>query len=414
MIIRIKNKIKEKLPEPFWKFYGKFMAKIYPQKYLSLSDDFINLFPAFLKENKIIELSSLIRRTVPCKKEHIDKLFFLYELREKQDNEFQNLYEVFQREICLCPYNLYSYTIWQCLKTISTALGFFKLAYSFRKKAIENILEKKKSSISYFLALMEQKKYEDAKVVLNNLRDINPNEILPLSNYFCLLTKGKINDCKKKDSYYTYLSGKDICIIGPAFDGDEKAFDRYIIVKNNIVSSIHKELIPNISYYNQGCFDTMIETNEFFNTPPNMYYCFKNQFSIKKIPLALQVRSHECIPIYSLFEFSGPLMLPIMLMDLLSAPIKSLSVFGNNMYTGTIYNSNYVYQGDLDKYVFWSVFAGHGIIENYFFIKHFYEKGLFTADSILDSVLKTGIEQYLDILEKRWVIHSDKINRYLH
>lgn len=383
-----------------------------------------NIYPSYDTTCSIIEglanknnneIKKTIIYNIGCKK-IVNQLVNLYFLRKENMDDYNCEYKCFLIKILKINSKSKTYEKWQCLKIISICLGFFQLANIFRKKANEKLLNKKhitkKYALQTFNLLMENGDFARAEValniVLNHVSDYERNILL---NYFSLYSKQERKEPKEKDEYQSYIKNKHTVILGPASDVKKikKEISKdAVIIRNNYYgdTSDEKQLKTDISYYNTGRFE-QLKKNSFFDEIHNIkFYCLKNCNAIDMINPRIKNQCHIEPQIYCLFNYSAPLMLPIMLLDLIFNNAKIIEVYGNTMYLSKItHGQNYISKDtEFNNIDYWYAFAFHGIIENFIFIQNLYNNGYFKTDSYFSTVLNMNIEEYLKEMELRWVL----------
>ncbi len=333
--------------------------------------------------------------------------------------ELKELYQKLLRVIKGMSYNDLHGGRWLTLETLFMSFGMFSVSYVceehwcrcmkdkadnllflWRKLSVA-ILEGNTNEIRRIIALIENKfilrhcfmeELCIAKAIYNTLSK---------SNYYAEFEYA----CDKVSRRYKqFINGREVLIIGPAPSKPEQKaidikFQKPIIVRFNDIEPIHNgqgydKYNTDVSYIGGVVAEKLFEEKE------------KYEKSLRYLVLrkanAAGNRLENMRQAYSLNPFlcnGHSYMLQIVLVDILLAGAKAITVVKNNLYfTKNFYEDGYDGPHN-DSQTKWYLFAIHNIAINYRIIKILYDAGVFKADGELSGILAMTCEEYLQGME---------------
>lgn len=431
----IKQVIKKITPKPIWEMLRR-VKSFFEKRTSFYMDGKLTDLSNFLESGEFISARKTILECFPrakyllFQKRIINKMIYCIDLNYKKHDKEKYFAEakIFQTYISKADMRIFSFDEWHKLKQISICCGLFLVANICRNKANSLVLSVNKNNVNWklkqFLVNIEYGDLDKAKKILDGLQERERYGVF--HNYLQILEKKKFirDDFSEKNDkkFFDYINGKDVAILGPAYDGDcDISADCYI--RNNFkgIDSIperQRNLPTHITYYNASNGikisktpnATFLSDLDFIIIKDMGHYVDKSIFDTK-----IQNKIRGTPTIYDMFIFSSPYMLPIMLFDLVCFNTNSIMVYGNNLYNSYIlYSREYIENGtenfvenvvndatNYQKRIF--SFAIHGIIDNFLFLQTLYKKGLFETDEYFANMLSRSVEEYLQQMEYRWV-----------
>lgn len=380
-------------------------------------DDILVSIADIMETNNKKKILKEIKRLFPFSFYFFNKSFFvsliiLYQLRNTNNHKFKLSYPKLLKQIKSKKFLFKNFDNFQKLKQLSILLGFFKLANFFYDNSYFILTNSKHISQKNYTSLI-------LYLVYNN----NYDKILDL------IGKKKLKYIKDLNTIYTFLTSivpdenisnsnifynKNVVILGPDSSKNELAFNKdAIYIRNNFrgtnyLPNFQKSIPTDVSFYNGECAEYINKNPSILNNLKLKAIYIKDlqyHFDINNISSNIKKNIYNTPNIYSLFSFSSPYMLPIMIIEILSNNPKSLTIYGNNLYLSkTLHNKDYHkdMKINLNKQSYIKAFSIHGIIDNFMFIEYFYKHKLIKVDNYFSQILSKGINKYLEDMENLW------------
>ena len=358
---------------------------------------------------------------------YYDKSLVTFVRNKKAPSDFHliidNVLRNAEKIPCGLLFSIYDFCFMYCFFDKLPALrsaALLSMERQLRDKLMKKDMCSDEAFKAYFLACIELGKVDKVKDVLELIssEDRKLSESLlktlvfqseKISNYFKL--KSDFFDLSRSrsgvdKSYYNYISGKTVAIVGPAdsdeFSGAEiDSFDVVVRLNvKNLESSDDSDYAKiygsktDVAYYSSLAkktnFALLENTLSFAVVPEGMADSIN--YSNK---ILIRGRTHTPD-----FVNGSPNMIPIAIFDLLNFSPSYIKVFKCDFYSGKkIYRDNYFQGTSMTNII---NLALHDQLSQLSFVKNVYNSGLIDADEACSKVLKMQPEEYFSILSNNF------------
>lgn len=299
--------------------------------------------------------------------------------------------------------NAYTINEWEMLSLFFKCNCLFKLGYICREKSKELVYLNDERSMRHIRALVEDRRYDEAQILMNKLRGKKSNskiQSLKFVQAYINAMRGERFDYNCDCSYREYIQGKKILIIGPTIERHalkKVPFlkDADAIIRNNVMlSNISQGIKIDISYYNSKVSQIIKEEGLQLYTDVLDWLAFKRGCDIAP----RQGKIHKAPDAGELMYAGIANVLPIMVADLMFHGADKIYVCGNNLYLGQkTHSSDYVSQPSKNSLL--RGFVVHDLASQHIFLKTMFDSGIIVADAELSNVLKLPTIDYLKSIE---------------
>lgn len=380
-------------------------------------------------ENDMTGYKRLLRLLTKTKKmqDVINRMISCYKLRWKNNSEYEQQYILLLQQVKELDADILSLFRWKNMQGAAFNLGLFSLGLYFRNKAIEKVKlhqGEKKYKYQRFLIALEEQDYSYAEDILADMERAKKREYLPgqlemARQYLSIMCndekyfkmKYKQLTIEDKD-FYDAVNRENFILFGVVYE-DLSAYnvrDDTKMVRINYAgeSTLGKAVkYKNIwmSYYRDINRIKQLEAESAKKEFQSIEYLINYQGDMAKKYLEKKVHSASNITPLCFEGFSY--MIPIMLFDLAKMGRRKISISGVNLFHGKIHDESYrkaLVDKEENKRLYWNSFFNHSVITQFIMLRNLRTAGVIEPIGVLNDVLDLSLEQYVEDLEKIYVM----------
>ena len=424
-----------------WKFYNKVKYEmaldwydilIYKYDLFSYKHRQQHLSHIFQKksiENDMSGYKQLMRLLTKTEKMQniIDLMIKCYQLRGVDHFEYEKQYILLLQLADELDADILSSYRWKNMQGAAFNLGLFSLGLCFRNKAIEKVKmhqEEKKYKYQRFLVALEEQDYSYANELIADMEKDQDTKYMSIQfeiarQYLCIMCNDEqyfeMNyrqlSIEDKD-FYDQIKEKDFILFGAVYEDlsgynvkDDTKMIRINYAGESTLGKAIKYKNVWMSYYRAinriWQFDESNAKKEF----SSIEYLINYSENVSKKYLDKKVRTASNITSLCFEGFNY--MVPFILFDLAKMGRRKIKVTGVNLFHGEIHDESYfkaLTDKEENKRSYWNSFFRHSVITQFIMIKNMRAAGVIEPIGVLNDVLDLSLEQYIEDLEKIYVM----------